>query len=46
MIAAEGKRILTDVTDIGRSVITSKNASELNQVITDLIEGVAEEKEE
>ena len=30
--------------DTGRSVITSRNATELNQVITDLIEGVAEEK--
>ena len=32
--------------DTGRLVITSRNAIELNQVITDLIEGVAEEKEE
>lgn len=29
----------------GKSVITSKNATELNQIVTDLIEGVAEEKE-
>ena len=29
--------------DTGKSVITSQNATELNQVITDLIEGVAEE---
>ena len=28
----------------GRPVITSQNATELNQVIVDLIEGVAEEK--
>ncbi len=27
----------------GRSVITSKNATELNQVVTDLIEGITEE---
>lgn len=30
----------------GRPVITSKNASELNQVVTNLIEGIAEETEE
>ena len=28
----------------GRPVITSQNATELNQIVTDLIEGVAEEK--
>ena len=30
----------------GKSVITSKNATELNQVVTSLIEGIAEETEE
>ncbi len=29
----------------GRPVITSKNAAELNQIVTDLIEGVAEEND-
>jgi len=34
-------------TETGKCVITSKNATELNQVVVDLIEGVieAEEKE-
>ncbi len=31
--------------DTGKPVITSKNAAELNQVVVDLIEGFAEEKE-
>ena len=31
-------------TETGKTVITSKNATELNEVIVDLIEGVAEEK--
>ena len=29
----------------GRPVITSKNATELNQVVVDLIEGIAEDEE-
>ena len=29
----------------GKSVITSKNATELNQIVTDLIEGITEDKE-
>ncbi len=29
----------------GRPVITSKNATELNQIVTDLIEGITDEKE-
>jgi len=29
----------------GRTIITAKDASELNQIVTDLVEGVAEEKE-
>ena len=29
----------------GRPVITSENATQLNQIVTDLIESVAEEKE-
>ncbi len=32
-------------TETGKPVITSKNATELNQIVTDLIEGVAEDKE-
>ena len=31
--------------DTGKPVITSKNATELNQVVVDLIEGIAEDKE-
>lgn len=31
--------------ETGKSVITSKNATELNKVVTDLIEGIAEDKE-
>ena len=31
--------------DTGKPVITSKNAAELNQIVTDLITGVAKEKE-
>ena len=30
----------------GKPVITSKKATELNQVVTNLIEGIAEETEE
>ena len=30
--------------DTGKPVITSKNATELNQIVTDLIEGIAEEE--
>ena len=29
----------------GKSVITSKNATELNQVVVDLIEGITEDEE-
>ena len=32
-------------TETGKSVITSKNATELNQVVVDLIEGVGEDNE-
>ena len=32
-------------TETGKSVITSKNATELNQVVVDLIEGVVEDNE-
>ena len=28
----------------GKSVITSKNATELNQIVTDLIEGITEDE--
>ena len=31
--------------ETGKPVITSKNATELNKVVTDLIEGIAEDKE-
>ena len=31
--------------ETGKPVITSKNAAELNKVVTDLIEGIAEDKE-
>ena len=31
--------------DTGKPVITSKNATELNQVVVDLIEGIAEDEE-
>ena len=31
--------------DTGKPVITSKNATELNQIVTDLIEGITEEEE-
>jgi len=53
----DGKRYNTDVADIagqareniekrtGKSVITSKNATELNQVVVDLIEGVVKDEE-
>ncbi|MBE7042994.1 MAG: hypothetical protein E7399_05810, partial [Ruminococcaceae bacterium] len=30
--------------DTGKSVITSKNATELNQIVTDLIEGITEDE--
>lgn len=30
---------------ISDSVITSKNATKLNQIVTDLIEGITEDKE-
>ena len=42
-VAGEARKNIEEET--GRSVITSKNATQLNQVVTDLIEGVAEEKE-
>ena len=32
-------------TETGKTVITSKNATELNQVLVDLIEGVIEDEE-
>jgi len=32
-------------TETGKSVITSKNAGELNQVVVDLIEGIVENEE-
>ena len=32
-------------TETGKSAITSKNATELNQVVVDLIDGIVEEKE-
>ena len=32
-------------SDIGKPVITSKNATELNQVVVDLIEGIVEDEE-
>lgn len=50
-IAREGGSIAGDTRKAiekrtGTPVITSKNASELNQVVTNLIEGIAEETEE
>ena len=40
-VAGEARRTIEQ--DTGRPVITSKNAAKLNRVVTDLIEGVAEE---
>jgi len=40
-VAGEARKNIEEET--GRKVITSKNASELNQVIVDLIQGIAEE---
>ena len=42
-IAGQARKNIEQQT--GKSVIASKNATELNQVVVDLIEGVAEEKE-
>ncbi len=49
-IAREGGTIAGDTRKAiekrtGDSVITSKNATELNQIVADLIEGIAEDKE-
>lgn len=43
-IAGEARRNIEERT--GKAVITSQNAIELNQVVTELIEGIAEEKED
>ena len=42
-VAGEARKNIEQET--GRKVITSKNATELNQIVTDLIEGVVEDKE-
>ena len=42
-VAGEARKNIEEET--GRKVITSKNATELNQIVTDLIEGVVEDKE-
>ena len=42
-VAGEARKNIEEET--GRKVITSKNAAELNQIVTDLIEGVVEDKE-
>jgi len=43
-IAGQARKNIEKTT--GKSVITSQNATELNQVVTSLIEGIAEETEE
>ncbi|MBQ3124465.1 MAG: Bro-N domain-containing protein [Clostridia bacterium] len=42
-VAGEARKNIEEET--GRKVITSKNATELNQIVVDLIEATAEEKE-
>ena len=43
-VAGDARKSIEDAT--GKAVITSKNASELNRVVADLIEEVADEKNE
>ena len=43
-VAGDARKSIESAT--GKAVITSKNATELNQVVADLIEGVAEDKKE
>ena len=38
-------KIAREALETGKSVITSKNAGELNQVVVDLIEGIVENEE-
>ncbi len=42
-IAGQARKNIENST--GKSVITSKNATELNQIVVDLVEGIEENKE-